>query len=52
LGADSFLVVDCGELGQITVRTTGDTGLSAGETVGLVFDEERLTFFDENGQSI
>ncbi len=49
LGADSFLVVDCGDLGKITVRSIGDTPLTAGEKVGLTFDPERLSFFDKDG---
>ncbi|MBF9035819.1 sn-glycerol-3-phosphate ABC transporter ATP-binding protein UgpC [Rhodobacterales bacterium HKCCE2091] len=49
LGADSFVVVDCGNLGKLTVRTIGDTPAKPGETVGLIFDPARLSFFDEAG---
>ncbi|CUH69130.1 Maltose/maltodextrin import ATP-binding protein MalK [Thalassovita autumnalis] len=49
LGADSYLVIDGGPLGQITVRESGDTALSEGERVGLSFDPERLSFFDTDG---
>jgi multiple sugar transport system ATP-binding protein len=52
LGADSFLVVDCGPLGQITVRSTGETTVRSGDGVGLVFDEELLSFFDREGLRI
>ncbi|MBF9029676.1 sn-glycerol-3-phosphate ABC transporter ATP-binding protein UgpC [Rhodobacterales bacterium HKCCE3408] len=49
LGADSFVVVDCGPLGQLTVRTTGDTAAEPRDRVGLEFDPARLSFFDEAG---
>ena len=49
LGADSFVVVECGEAGQIMVRVTGDTEIKAGETVGLQFSPERTSFFGEDG---
>jgi multiple sugar transport system ATP-binding protein len=49
LGADSFLVVDCGALGQMTVRTTGETPIRAGDRVGLAFDPDHLSFFDAEG---
>ncbi len=51
LGADSFLVIDCGEeIGKLTTRIAGDTELKPGERVGLAFDETRLSFFDAEGQ--
>ena len=49
LGADSYLVIDGGPLGQITVRESGDTALSPGDRVGLSFDADRLSFFDADG---
>ncbi|MFW5641896.1 MAG: ABC transporter ATP-binding protein [Roseicyclus sp.] len=49
LGADSFLVVECGPLGQLTVRITGQTEVRAGDAVGLVFDPAHLSFFDADG---
>ncbi|WP_424992202.1 ABC transporter ATP-binding protein [Oceaniradius stylonematis] len=48
LGADTFLYVDCGALGQIVVRTTGANNDLRGKTVGLAFDPAHLHFFDEN----
>jgi len=51
LGADTFLIVDCGDLGKITVRVVGDTDAVAGETVGLATDG-RAHFFDANGLAI
>jgi len=49
LGADSFVVVDCGPLGKLTVRITGDTDLTAGDSVGLGFDAPSLNFFGADG---
>jgi len=52
LGADTFVIVDGGPLGQITVRVTGDAGHKPGETVGLVFDADSTRFFDSDGLAI
>ena len=52
LGADSYAYIDCGALGILIVRLSGDTELKTGAKVGLVFDEARLTFFDGRGQTI
>ncbi len=52
LGADTFIVVDCGACGQVTVRVTGDSALKPGETVGLSFDESRLSFFSADGLAL
>ena len=50
LGADTYLVIDCGDtLGKLTVRQGGDTDLRPGMPVGLSFDETRLSFFDARG---
>ena len=48
LGADTFVIVDCGALGQVTVRIIGDTAVRPGERVGLTFDET-THFFDKDG---
>ncbi len=52
LGADTFLIVDGGPLGQITVRTDGDTTITEGQKVGLVAPPERLHFFGDDGLAI
>ncbi|WP_425098731.1 ABC transporter ATP-binding protein [Tropicibacter sp. S64] len=49
LGADSYLVIDCGSLGKLTQRSSGDVDLGPGNRVGLAFDESRLSFFGEDG---
>ncbi len=51
LGADTFVIIDGGPLGQLTVRVIGDTKLAPGDRVGLTFDET-LHFFDADGQAI
>ncbi len=52
LGADCFLILDCGPLGQLTVRVGGETDLKAGQQVGLIFPPERLHFYDSDGLAI
>lgn len=49
LGADTFLVTDCGAAGQVTVRVRGDSDLSPGDPIGLQFQEGDLHFFDAAG---
>ncbi len=46
LGADTYLHVDCGEAGTVSVRTDGSVPVGKGETVGLRFAPDRLHFFD------
>ncbi|MBY6092391.1 ABC transporter ATP-binding protein [Maritimibacter alkaliphilus] len=52
LGADTFLVLDCGLEEKVTVRVIGDSDLRPGATTGLAFDPARLIFFDANGQAL
>ena len=52
LGADTFLVVDCGPLGAVTVRTAGEARHSTGERVGLAFEAENCHFFDRSGRRL
>ena len=52
LGADSYAYVDCGALGILIVRLSGDVVLKTGTKVALVFNEERLTFFDADDRTI
>jgi len=49
LGADTFVIVDCGQLGQVTVRVLGDDGHAPGDTIGLTFAPDALHFFDAEG---
>ncbi|SUZ32016.1 sn-glycerol-3-phosphate import ATP-binding protein UgpC [Roseibaca ekhonensis] len=52
LGADSFIVADCGALGQIMARIQGDSPVKPGAAVGLSFDTERISFFSADGQRV
>lgn len=52
LGADTFLLLDCGEAGQMSVRVTGESSLAPGESVGLQFDAAHIHYFDQVGQSV
>ncbi|GAA6160000.1 ABC transporter ATP-binding protein [Ruegeria sp. HU-ET01832] len=52
LGADMFVIVDCGFDEKVTVRLGGDTQIKAGMQVGLLFAPEKLQFFDASGQAI
>ena len=49
LGADSFVLLDCGDLGQLSVRIVGDTELAPGDEVGVSFSVEDTHFFDAEG---
>ncbi|MEM6466176.1 MAG: ABC transporter ATP-binding protein [Pseudomonadota bacterium] len=50
LGADTFVLFDCGAAGRINVRLAGESDLQVGAQVGLVFDQARTLFFDANGE--
>ncbi|MEM9126635.1 MAG: sn-glycerol-3-phosphate ABC transporter ATP-binding protein UgpC, partial [Pseudomonadota bacterium] len=49
LGADTFLIVDCGGAENVTVRLNGDSDLEPGTQIGLHFPTEKLHFFDASG---
>ena len=52
LGADNFLVVDCGTLGKLTVRVGGEEVIRVGDQVGLTFAEGKTHFFDAEGRAL
>ena len=52
LGSDTFLYIDAGSLGTLTVRTGGTAPDYDGQTVGLKFDEQHIHFFNVDGQTI
>jgi multiple sugar transport system ATP-binding protein len=52
LGSDTFLYVDAGKLGTLTVRAIGEFSLKAGDRVWLSPDPARLHRFDKEGEVI
>ncbi|WP_223420844.1 ABC transporter ATP-binding protein [Tateyamaria pelophila] len=52
LGADTFVLFDCGGAGAINVRISGDADLKVGDVLGLTFDPERTVFFGADGDAI
>jgi len=52
LGADTFVIVDCGASGQVTVRAPANVDLTPGDRIGLTFAPEHLHFFDADGLAI
>jgi multiple sugar transport system ATP-binding protein len=52
LGADTFLIIACGDAGQVTVRLTGDTHLKPGAEVGLLLHSKDLHFFGKDGYAV
>ena len=52
LGSDTFVIVDCGPLGRVTLRAAGDSDLAPGETVALAFPPEAAHFFAADGQAV
>jgi multiple sugar transport system ATP-binding protein len=49
LGSDTFLYVDAGALGMLTVRGVGEVRLAAGDKVWLSPDPVRVHRFDDKG---
>ena len=52
LGSDTFLYVDAGALGTLTVRCVGEKRLGAGDAVTLRPEPGRIYRFDKNGLAI
>jgi multiple sugar transport system ATP-binding protein len=52
LGADTFVIMACGDAGQVTVRVNGDIALEPGMKAGLRFQSEDLHAFDDTGLAI
>ncbi len=52
LGADTFVIMSCGDVGQITVRVNGTSTFEPGDKADLVFDKEHTHAFDGKGLAI
>jgi multiple sugar transport system ATP-binding protein len=52
LGADTFVIMACGDGEQVTVRVNGDVTLKPGDKAGLQFQPEKMHAFDQNNLSI
>jgi len=52
LGADTIVLVDANQLGQLSVRLAGESDLRPGDVVGLHFDPAHILFFDDQGFSV
>jgi len=52
LGSDTFVKVDCGPLGELTVRVPGDLPVRHGDRVCLTPDASKLHRFDADGKAI
>ena len=52
LGADTFVIMSCGEAGQVTVRVTGNTDLVPGDQASLSFSLQDRHAFDKDGLAL
>lgn len=52
LGADTFVILSCGDAGQITVRVSGNAAHQQGDPVGLSFDPVMVHAFNAEGLTI
>ncbi|TCL08351.1 carbohydrate ABC transporter ATP-binding protein (CUT1 family) [Shimia isoporae] len=52
LGADTFVILNCGKAGQITVRVNGTADCRPGDAFGLSAPQEMLHMFDAQGLAL
>ena len=52
LGADTFVILNCEDAGQITVRVSGNSTLRPGDSVGLHISNDLLHAFNSDGLAI
>jgi len=52
LGADTFVILECEDAGQITVRVSGNSTLRPGDSVGLRISKDLLHAFNSDGLAI
>ena len=52
LGADTFVLFDCGAAGQINVRVPGEAGLDIGQRAGLSLKISSAVFFGSDNTAL
>ena len=52
MGADTFIIMDAGDLGSVTVRCGGNSSYESGAKVGLNFKNEKILLFDTDGDRL
>jgi multiple sugar transport system ATP-binding protein len=52
LGADTYFIINCVDLGKITIRADSETTLTPNMEVGLLFAKDKLHYFDKSGKAI
>ncbi len=52
LGSDTFLHVDAGQRGMLTVRSAGESNFKAGDKIWLTPEKGRVHRFDANGKVV
>ena len=52
LGADSYIYVNCREVGMVTVRILDQSVYQVGQQVKLKLDRNSIYFFDETGKAV
>ncbi len=52
LGADSYIYVNCGDVGMLTVRILDNSEFTPGQKVKLKLNRDKIYFFDEHGKAI
>jgi multiple sugar transport system ATP-binding protein len=52
LGSDTFLHIDGGQRGQLTVRAPGENALGPGSKIWMTPDKDRLHRFDKDGRTL
>ncbi len=52
LGAETYLYVNCGANGRMTVRHPGNINLSIGDKIGLTPETDKMHFFNKEGENV
>ena len=52
LGAESYVIVDCGDAGSVTLRVAGESDLEPGTPITMTAAEENIHRFNEEGLAV